>query len=71
MCVLVQFVIDNTDVDVDVHVAFVYIKPPHGYPALPPGMVLKLNMALYGLKQSPHEWNATLNNYLCHELKIY
>ena len=38
--------------------------------ALPPRMVLKLNKALYGLKQSPREWNATLDKYLCHDLKM-
>ena len=68
----------DVDVDVDVDVAFlnaslqevVYIKPSPGYPALSPGMVLKLNKALYGLKQCPREWDATLDTYLCHDLKM-
>ena len=73
-CVLLQFVIDDMDVDVAFLNATlqedVYIKPPPGYPALPPKMVLKLNKALFGLKQSPREWNATLDKHLFRDLKM-
>jgi len=31
---------------------------------LPDGLVVKLNKTLYGLKQSPMEWNNTLNEFL-------
>ena len=65
---------ENTDVDAAFPNATlqedVYIKPRSGYPALPPGMVMKLNRALYGLKQSPREWNITLDNNLCRDLKM-
>ena len=44
----------------------VYIKIPKGYPiqGTKPGQVLKLNKCLYGLKQSPMEWNAKLDGIL-------
>ena len=48
----------------------VYINPPPTYPALPPWKVLKLNNALYGLKQSHRKWNAALDTYPCHDLKM-
>ena len=41
-----------------------YNKPPWGYPALPPGIALKLKKALYGLKQS------ILDKYLNRDLKM-
>ena len=64
--------------DVDVDVAFlnatlkddVYIDPPAGYPNAAKGMVQMLNKTLYGLKQSPREWNETLDNFLRLELKM-
>jgi hypothetical protein len=44
----------------------VYIKMPKGYPIqrTKPGQVLKLLKCLYGLKQSPMEWNSKLDNIL-------
>ena len=37
----------------------VYIDPPAGYPSVAKLLVLKLNKALYVLKQSPREWDET------------
>ena len=34
----------------------VYMKPPKGGMELPPGSVLLVRRALYGLKQSPRQW---------------
>jgi hypothetical protein len=44
----------------------VYIKIPKGYPLkdIQPDQVLKLNKCLYGLKQSPMEWNSKLDSIL-------
>jgi len=44
----------------------VYIKIPDGYPNKHKhkGKVLRLLKSLYGLKQSPHEWNKELDSYL-------
>ena len=42
----------------------VYINAPPGQPTLPQGYVYKLQRALYGLKQSPREWNTTLNKFM-------
>ena len=45
----------------------VYINAPPGTPVLPKGFVYKLQRALYGLKQSPREWNNTLNQFMTEE----
>ena len=45
----------------------VYINAPPGSPTLPEGYVYKLQRALYGLKQSPWEWNNTLNAFMIGE----
>lgn len=42
----------------------IYVNPPPGCPPLPDGYVYKLQRALYGLKQSPREWNHTLHKFL-------
>jgi hypothetical protein len=44
----------------------IYISIPPGYPDshLYPGKVLRLLKTLYGLKQSPMEWNSTIDRYL-------
>ena len=63
---------------VDVGVAFlnatlkedIYINPPAGYPPVAKGLILRLNKHLYGLKQSPREWNETLDTCLREELKM-
>ena len=47
----------------------IYVNAPPGCPPLPNGYVYKLKRALYGLKQSPREWNNTLHTFLtkdCH-----
>ena len=45
----------------------VYINAPPGTPELPKGYVYKLQRALYGLKQSPREWNLKLNAFMTDE----
>jgi hypothetical protein len=40
----------------------VYLIPPPGY-ELPNGQVYHLCRTLYGLKQSPHEWYSTIDNF--------
>ena len=45
----------------------IYVNPPPGCPPLPNGYVYKLQRALYGLKQSPREWNHTLHKFLSDE----
>ena len=42
----------------------VYVGAPPGRDALPHGMVYRLQRALYGLKQSPREWNSTLHTFM-------
>ena len=42
----------------------VYVGAPPGQDALPHGMVYRLQRALYGLKQSPREWNSTLHTFM-------
>ena len=44
-----------------------YINIPPGSPPLREGYVYKLQRALYGLKQSPREWNNTLNAFMIGE----
>ncbi len=54
---------------IDVEIAFlnsrlnedIYIKLPEGLNASN-DMILKLNKAIYGLKQSSHSWYATISN---------
>ena len=41
----------------------VLIEPPEGMP-IPAGMVLRLKRSLYGLKQSPHLFNKTMDSWL-------
>ena len=45
----------------------IYVYAPPGSEPLPNGMVYKLQRALYGLKQSPREWNLTLHKFLTDE----
>ena len=45
----------------------VYVSAPPSQPPLEHGYVYKLQRALYGLKQSPRAWNATLHLYLTSE----
>ena len=40
----------------------IYIVPPEGWP-VEQGNVLKLNKALYDLKQSAREWNNNHNSF--------
>ena len=40
----------------------IYMHPPVGM-TVKEGHVLRLRKTLYGLKQSPREWNANLDNY--------
>ena len=40
-----------------------YMYPPIGM-IVREGYVLKLKKTLYGLKQSPREWNANLDNFM-------
>ena len=42
----------------------IYVNAPPGCTPLPNGYVYKLKRALYGLKQSPREWNNTLHTFL-------
>lgn len=48
----------NATVDEDI-----YMEVPEGYDA-PPDSVMKLNKALYGIKQAPKEWNDNITEYL-------
>jgi hypothetical protein len=43
-----------------------YMKVPAGLEATDPGTVCKLNKALYGIKQAPHEWHAEIALTLLH-----
>ena len=56
----------------DVDTAFLYAKlkeeiymyPPEGMEGNPEGKVLKLMKSLYGLKQSPMNFNNTINEFI-------
>ncbi len=56
----------------DVHTAFlnapledtIYMLPPKGLTGIPEGHVLELKKSLYGLKQSPRNFNQDLNTTL-------
>ena len=45
----------------------IYVSEPPGSPPLPNGYVYKRQRALYGLKQSPREWNQVLHKFLTEE----
>lgn len=62
----------NLDVhQMDVSTAFlnallkeiIFMRAPSGF-TIPAGKVLKLNRGLYGLKQSPREWNLLLHKFI-------
>ena len=53
----------NAFLNADLH-EDIYVNPPPGCPPLPTGYVYKLQRALYGLKQSPREWNHTVHKFL-------
>ena len=42
----------------------IWMEPPPGVDGLSKGMKCKLHRTLYGLKQSPREWNEVANSYL-------
>jgi hypothetical protein len=50
----------------------VYMKQPQGFGSggVNANLVCKLNKALYGTKQAPHEWNNTLNQFIVNELQF-
>jgi hypothetical protein len=41
----------------------IYVQPPEGM-QVKSTCVLKLNKALYGIKQAPHEWNVNIHTFL-------
>jgi histone deacetylase 1/2 len=47
----------------------IYMSAPDGLD-IPSDCVLKLNKALYGIKQAPNEWNAEITKFMIHELKM-
>ena len=44
-----------------------FINAPSGTPQLPKGYVYRLKKSLYGLKQSPKEWNTMLTDFMVRE----
>jgi hypothetical protein len=44
-----------------------FINAPPGTPPLPKGFVYRLKKSLYGLKQSPREWNTMLTEFMVKE----
>ena len=72
LSVYLNLLIESMDVDVTFLNATmdedICIEPPAGYPPVAKGLVLKLNKAFCGLKQSPREWNATLDKFLREDL---
>jgi hypothetical protein len=42
----------------------IYIQPPEGMDGIPKGKVLRLLKSLYGLKQSPMNFNSTINEFI-------
>ena len=42
----------------------VWMSQPEGYESGGPDEFCLLNKTIYGLKQSPREWNAVIHNYL-------
>ena len=43
----------------------IYLYPPDGLPGIEPGKVLLLKKSLYGLKQSPRNFNIELDSTIC------
>ena len=54
----------NSPVDVDV-----YMKHPDGFESHD-GTVLKLNCALYGMKQAPKLWNSVIDDFVIKNLEM-
>ena len=48
----------------------IYVNAPPGSEPLPEGYVYKLQRSLYGLKQSPREWNQMLHKFMIEECKF-
>ena len=49
----------------------VYMEQPHGYKKGDPrDVVCLLNKSIYGLKQSPRQWYAKIDSFLCGTLKM-
>ena len=48
----------------------VYINACPGTPELPLGYVYKLQKDFHGLKQSPREWNNTLNRFMTEDCEF-
>jgi len=46
----------------------IYMEQPEGYSKDPKNYVCKLVKALYGTKQAPREWNATLHTFITKDL---
>lgn len=76
-CLLALAADANWEIDaVDVETAYlfaelepgreIYISTPHGFTGPEAGRFLRLHRALYGLKQSAHLWNGTLDAALRH-----
>ena len=70
--ILILSTIYNNNIEqLDIKTAFlnatvkenIYIQPPEGVTTTTK-QVLKLNKALYGIKQAPREWNENINKYL-------
>jgi hypothetical protein len=70
--ILLLSVIYNNNIEqLDVKTAFlnatvkenIYVQPPEGV-VTTDKQILKLNKALYGIKQAPREWNENINKYL-------
>ena len=73
MLLVVLLQLDMTSIDVEA--AFtnaelkeeLYINAPPGTEQLPKGFVYRLKRSLYGLKQSPKEWNPMLKDFMVKE----
>ncbi|KAL5594731.1 hypothetical protein BROUX41_000556 [Berkeleyomyces rouxiae] len=57
-----HFDINNAFTEADLHET-IYMHPPPGLRNIPKGQVLKLNKAIYGLKQASREWYNTASEY--------
>jgi hypothetical protein len=60
---IVQLDVKTAFLNAEVH-EDIYIAIPEGMKVNSTTTVLKLNKALYGIKQAPREWNININNYL-------